>query len=840
MKSFGSVLNTPGSSLGNMNQSTGLWKSKKNTWLGNVSNKISSMVGGKVASALRKGTGSTKDMDKTKNLYDMERDIDKIYNTESIYNISSDKSVKSPNEMYSNMDIFDKRNQFGMPYTEDTTKWDQSVIDQMNWYNYAIGAALNSFDVFEEGEGKDEGKWLRQADVSSVVHSLFNPYMGITPQAMLPGQYIVAQKSWGENGNSSVFNNLGDCRISTLVNMSRYKVSLLGQARYKYADFMFCKELGMPNNHLITLRRYASPVGDMIHGSGAVDNRYYNVVSTATGIMGKGTGDVSKHKGVKSIRLFNNSSQVSDIGHMCCYFGGEDNKLEDILKYSFKSTYKEMNSEIQRKYSEEDSRESPLGMLINSTSRGYASHMLKGDAGMNNIVKWGANEIGGKIGSVFGAQPWYHKSEALYHVDKNKIYEPKNTIQQMDYYEGKLQFTHEFTLVFSYKLRAYDNISPKAAMLDLLANILQTTYNRGRFWGGAKQINGPQPNPSAWNKANSFIDNTWDKLGSGIATFLNGGVDFSQLLGNLSSMVSGIIQAAGNVAKDIVNQGDGSVKGTATVAGKKLGKFILEWNKKLGISDMLKGSIKDALGRPQLYAWDSLLTGDNTGMWHLTIGNPLQPIVTIGNLEVTNTEIQHLGPLGIDDFPTELKVTVSLKHARPRDSVSIEKMYMMGAKRIYKPHIRKDPAKIYNVFTDQKDVIAESKKNDNDTDESSYQDTSKPSGNSQTSQNSTAGNGSGNRRSTQNPTQKPAREQTEAEREAARRAAAEEEKKRIKEYNEKMKKAGFEPNSLGQQLDFSKIGDVIANQEFGGFTNGLEYIGEFDYLRMKANMDELA
>lgn len=839
MKSFGSVLNTPGSSLGNMNQSTGLWKSKKNTWLGNVSNKVSSMVGGKVASALRKGTGSFKGMTKTENLYDIERDIDKIYNTESIYNISADNIVKHSNEMYSNMDIFNKRKQWSMPYTEDTTKWDQSVIDQMNWYNYAIGAALNSFDVFEEGKGDGEGKWKRQADISSVVHSLFNPYMGITPQAMLPGQYIVAQKTWGR-GNDSVFNNLGDCRISTLVNMSRYKVSLLGQARYKYADFMFCKELGMPNNHLITLRRYASPVGDMIHGSGAVDNRYYNVVSTATGIMGKGSGDVSKlpadkQKSVKSIRLFNNSSQVSDIGHMCCYFGGEDNKLEDILKYSFKSTYKEMNSEIQRLSSEEDSRESPLGMLINSTSRGYVSHMLKGDAGMNNIVKWGANYIGGNIGKVFGAQSWYHGSEALYHVDKNKIYEPKNTIQQMDYYEGKLQFTHEFTLVFSYKLRAYDNISPKAAMLDLLANILQTTYNRGRFWGGAKQINGPQPNPSAWNKANSFIDNTWDKLGSGIATFLNGGVDFSQLLGNLSSMVSGIIQAAGNVAKDIVNQGDGTVKGTATAAGKKLGKFILEWNKKLGISDMLKGSIKDALGRPQLYAWDSLLTGDNTGMWHLTIGNPLQPIVTIGNLEVTNTEIQHLGPLGIDDFPTELKVTVSLKHARPRDSVSIEKMYMMGAKRIYKPHVRKDPSKIYNVFVGQDNVINESKENDNKTDVSDYQKSSVPAGNNQTS-----GKGNNTRNNNSNTTQQPAQEKTEAQKEADKKAAADKIKRDTENYNNDMENAGFAPNNLGQQIDNSEIGNVIANQEFGSFTNGLEYIGEFDYLRMKANMDELA
>ena len=72
-------------------------------------------------------------------------------------------------------------------------------------------------------------------------------------------------------------------------------------------------------------------------------------------------------------------------------------------------------------------------------------------------------------------------------------------------------------------------------------------------------------------------------------------------------------------------------------------------------------------------------------MWHVTIGNPLNPIACIGNLFVSDVKMQTLGPLGLDDFPTELKVIVSLSHARPRDSVNIQKMFTKGGMSIYIP-----------------------------------------------------------------------------------------------------------------------------------------------------------
>lgn len=796
MKSFGSTMDRAGGSLGSMfdNQASNLWKAKKKNFWGKVSNAVAGIVStslNKVSSQL--GNAGITASDKIP--YSTDPDPIQMYKEQSNININNNIRIPSSSEVYGQVKSNSKQN-----ISEDTSKWDQSIIDQMNWYNFSGGVALNSYDQYQG----DKGKVLkRYAEKQKVVHSLFNPYYGIDPNYIAPNQPIAAMVNWPETEL-----DLDNCTISNLVKLSRQKASILGQARYKYADFMFCKELGMPNNHLITLRRYSSPVGDMIHGGEAVDTEYqistYNVnkTSTTTTTQGDKSESVSSDPtkvGEKKVVEYKNTVQLADVGHMCCYFGGEDNKLEDILKYSFKQTYKNMNADIQRQPSKEDDRTSPLGAIINSTSKGYARHMLNSSAGSNNILKWAANSkySGNKIRTLFGQSSWYHNSEALYHVDQNKIYNPKNTIQEIDYYEGKLQFSHEFSIVFSYKLRAFDNISPKAAMLDLIANITKTCYTAGNFWGGAKQINGPQPNPTAWNKANAFIDKTWDKLGSGLATLLSGGYDMSQILGSIGQFVSELA----NQAKELANNMIGAVK-DGTAGSKVVSKFK-SWNSQFGISDQIKGALKDAMGRPQLYAFDSLLSGGDTGMWHLTIGNPLRPIITIGNLEVTNTEIQHLGPLGIDDFPTELKVTVSFKHARPRDAVSIEKMYVFGGKSIYKKHVRKNPGAIYTIFNPSSAPLTVREQLDTPEEDDIR------------------------------PTDPPIEKTT-------KRPRGTTEPKNSPNADSSTKVTTSTSESTYMDGEPIKAETNILDKDYNQSIDALDYIGEFDFTRMKANMDELA
>jgi hypothetical protein len=79
-----------------------------------------------------------------------------------------------------------------------------------------------------------------------------------------------------------------------------------------------------------------------------------------------------------------------------------------------------------------------------------------------------------------------------------------------------------------------------------------------------------------------------------------------------------------------------------------------------------------------------LLTGEPTGNWHLTLGNPLNPMMVVGNLICKKMDVQWGDELGPDDFPLELKVTYTLEHAMARDKAGIQSMFNRGAGKIYK------------------------------------------------------------------------------------------------------------------------------------------------------------
>ena len=471
--------------------------------------------------------------------------------------------------------------------------------------------------------------------------SLFNPYNAIHVLGMTENVPLLYGYNGEEDGLSAdmpkTLHDLSDCSISRLVKLSLERQSILGQARYKYADFAFCKDLGMPNNRLITLRRFTVPVGDYIFRAAASSKTPEDNVTTDE---------------------FEAFTTPGDVGRMCCYFDTDDNKLEEILKYSFAGTWKEMKAEIEQQQSQENDHVTPLGSIVNTLNPSMNAMIGKGFSGsQNHLLGWMGR-------SWFGFKDQaYYDTKVLTNYDQHKIYTPRNTLQSMNKYEGNLEFKHEFTLVFSYKLRSYSNINPKSAMLDLLANIVATTYSRGKFWGGRSDIIGAQPNKSGWRKANSIIDKGVDTCEGLIGSLIDGKFDFSSILSSLSNLGSKIIDKIKNIGiQDIKNFADN-----------------------INSKEAVTGLLKNQLGRPEIYAFQSLLDGSNTGFWHVTIGNPLNPIASIGNLIVDDTQIQHLGPLGIDDFPTELKVTVHLKHARPRDAVAIERMYTKGVSSIYLP-----------------------------------------------------------------------------------------------------------------------------------------------------------
>jgi hypothetical protein len=86
---------------------------------------------------------------------------------------------------------------------------------------------------------------------------------------------------------------------------------------------------------------------------------------------------------------------------------------------------------------------------------------------------------------------------------------------------------------------------------------------------------------------------------------------------------------------------------------------------------------------PNIKVGGNILVGEPVGEWHLTIGNPLNPIMVIGNLICKSMKVDWEEELGPDDFPIGFKVSYTLEHAMARDSDAIQSMFNRGMGKFY-------------------------------------------------------------------------------------------------------------------------------------------------------------
>ena len=415
-----------------------------------------------------------------------------------------------------------------------------------------------------------------------------------------------------------------DCTCRALVNDS--KAGKMGRAIYNYSDFMYCKYLGkVPNNYMITLRKFPIPCSDHI-------NNTYN-------------DEENKH--------------FPDMGRLVTWIGTPGNEMENILKYSYSMPWDEQTAPLEDDTPERVGGSPGGGMLNDMINRmnGYYKEQLDATNGYgSSSMRYSpiAEKISGLMGVEIDTSGLMDKTQYEINLsNKNRIVSSRqNTIMKVTVpggKEGGLEFTHDINLTFDYELRSYDGVNGRSAMLDLLANILIVTYLQGKFFPGL---------------------------------YRPAGTSQSQLFTNLEIFKQGRYRTPADFMTGVYD----SIKQITSSINIK-GDNILETLKNFGsnIFEGLAQGLINKMGRPELFALSSLISPNPTGQWHLTVGNPKNPILSIGNLILTNASIEHYGPLGLDDFPTGLRVTVTLKHAKPRDSVAIEQMYMQGDYRIYTP-----------------------------------------------------------------------------------------------------------------------------------------------------------
>ena len=151
----------------------------------------------------------------------------------------------------------------------------------------------------------ENGEWEEDKDVAAIgvsgVRSLFNRAGAVIIGPNVGGTDIDPSK--GDKSNTHpwrIANNVplmdspearqrikedSGCSISELVQAS--ETGRLGRATYAYSDFMFCKHLGkVPNNYLITLRRFPLPVDDYITSQGETEQEWNDVQSKNASCIG--------------------------------------------------------------------------------------------------------------------------------------------------------------------------------------------------------------------------------------------------------------------------------------------------------------------------------------------------------------------------------------------------------------------------------------------------------------------------------------------------------------------------------------------------------------------------
>ena len=215
--------------------------------------------------------------------------------------------------------------------------------------------------------------------------------------------------------------------------------------------------------------------------------------------------------------------------------------------------------------------------------------------------------------------------------------------------DAGLKMSQTFDIVFEYNLRPFGGMNAKATMLDILSNMYLLTYASAPFWGGENRYTSGGSGYPMKSLMKSWY--AGDAMG-----FMDGA------LGEISKGVSNITAAFGDLMSgDLDSLMDLGSKGASMIMA----------NAMAGTKDTFLGSF-------------SLLTGAPIGEWHLTVGNPLNPIMEIGNLVCSKMVVVASDTLGPDNFPDSLKFTVTLLHGMPRDSDSIQSMFNHGAGRIYK------------------------------------------------------------------------------------------------------------------------------------------------------------
>ena len=513
---------------------------------------------------------------------------------------------------------------------------------------YSLGNGSNDFiDAYYRSESSDYNR-----TVSSIESK--NPSAGFLVRQ-------TEQLKAASDANTGILQGL----------LSGFEGAIVGglAAPYSWKDFLYCKHYGtIPNNYMITLRRYPGPVLDNLS------------------IPGKKTD-------LKTTEDYTSGGLGRPVAQAVTWFGGNTgNSLSSLLGFTTGISWKgasQADDRIQEAFSKGFFQDKPLDFFGENLKKlsDTAGDVFTTIAGLASGVMIATDESESTTRGM--------KAKGLRDRAKNGagimgeyIWTSVDVVKDGWVRDVGLEFAWDgLSVIFEYELTSVGEVNSKAAMLDILGNLLSIGTNYGTFLtpdirynssfeaigfpGGDEGLQEFYRDPLNWlvtyganiaaivgggNKGSS--DNNGeptDTIGNP-----NGSLNSDQLA-KVRNMLAGISKSGGNV-QDVMKD-----------LQKELGGDAARFLKYAFTQDFIE----------KYQSPISFLTGAPIGEWHLTVGNPCNPIAMIGNLICEGVNIEFGEALGPDDFPTSLKATFTLKHARDRERGEIESIFNRGDGRLY-------------------------------------------------------------------------------------------------------------------------------------------------------------
>jgi len=428
-------------------------------------------------------------------------------------------------------------------------------------------------------------------------------------------------------------------------------------APYYWRDFIYCKYYGhIPNNYMLTLRRFPSPMRDNLSLPSKVKN-----------------SDVYKVQGAGR-----------PVAQAVTWFGGNTtNTLSDILQISTGLRWSDLEQgpAIEQKGFAAGIFKNQLGDLLGGAFGAIGG--AGGDKLFTGIEK--AIEAG-----VSSSDSGYQESVAAARNKalRDKAIEPGGPLSDFIWVSvdtvdeatvrgrGLDGVYNRFNLNFHYELTSVGEVNSKAAMVDILGNLLALTTNYGNFLTPEIRYN------------NDFKAVNFPGGDEGLSQFYTDPVQFVKTLikfavdpnqttngDPVAEGVAGTINAVAK-ARDLWS-------GLITqMNNKTLRDFANDLGKDSKLNNILLYALTETFTKDLVFP-ASVLSGMPTGEWHLVVGNPCNPIAMMGNLICRKIDIVFGETLGPDDFPTELTATIQMQHGRSRERGEIESMFNRGGGRLY-------------------------------------------------------------------------------------------------------------------------------------------------------------